>query len=335
MKPKLEFYRYQPLEHREIRVLQIDVDPNISPQDITTDLCCSLLVVSLDKCNAFDALSYTWGPATMDEQMEWAQQIFTTVLACCPIHVDGKIALVTKSLRNALRRLRQSLHPESIALAAENHFAARSKLIWIDGLCINQQNDSEKNQQAPLMADIYSKANLVHAYVGEHDASSLAGLEAGVALGNLCHDAFKSNFRKEKAMGIDQIVSLLGLPKWRAWVKFLCRKWFFRAWVMQEIILETRDITLTCGATSIVLTHWVNCLNFLGPAGWGQYLMIKLQDELDMVQYKERASRWLTLGHPLQSANQMRMRLKKTQTQAFYALSCFVCLRSDAMLESA
>jgi hypothetical protein len=128
----LNVYQYQPLRPREIRILRIHVDNAARPQDITIDLQCSLQVVSLDQCGEFDALSYSWGYATMDEQVEWSRQTFTTVQSCYPIEMDGKLALITRSLRNALRRLRQALHPLSRKYAAnqgQSELAARSEYI--------------------------------------------------------------------------------------------------------------------------------------------------------------------------------------------------------------
>lgn len=38
---------------------------------------------------------------------------------------------------------------------------------WIDQICINQGDSSEKNRQVPLMGEVYSKAGIVKAWLGE------------------------------------------------------------------------------------------------------------------------------------------------------------------------
>lgn len=55
------------------------------------------------------------------------------------------------SLASALRRLRQ------------RH---KSVTLWVDALCINQDNDLEKSQQVTLMTRIYSSATMVQAWLG-------------------------------------------------------------------------------------------------------------------------------------------------------------------------
>lgn len=59
---------------------------------------------------------------------------------------------MTQNLHAALARLRYSLF---------------ERIIWIDAVCINQNDDREKEQQIQFMAKIYALANRVIVWLGE------------------------------------------------------------------------------------------------------------------------------------------------------------------------
>ena len=123
---------YSPLdvEEREIRLLRL------LPGRWTDPIACELSTVSLRRNPCYDALSYVWGDPK----------------DTLPITVDGKLLQATKSVRLALRRLR-SYH--------------NSRTLWVDAICINQEDQEEKTQQVMLMRYIYSNAKSVQVYLGE------------------------------------------------------------------------------------------------------------------------------------------------------------------------
>lgn len=86
----------------------------------------------------FEALSYTWGSGTK----------------CASIVVQGdtvaKLA-VTRSLSEALQHLRDS---------------TQSRMMWIDAICLNQEDKVEKGLQLPRMRDIYRLAYRVVVWLG-------------------------------------------------------------------------------------------------------------------------------------------------------------------------
>ncbi len=90
-----------------------------------------LEVVSLLEKPVFTALSYYWGGKDAAARPR------------LPITVNGKTVGIQDTLEAALR----SLQYEDMAPA-----------IWIDWLCINQQDDSEKSDQVLKMREIYSTA---------------------------------------------------------------------------------------------------------------------------------------------------------------------------------
>ncbi|KAH6718579.1 heterokaryon incompatibility protein-domain-containing protein [Leptodontidium sp. MPI-SDFR-AT-0119] len=124
---------YNPLsaERKEIRVLSTH-PPTESPDPIS----CSLTTVSLLEDPVYDALSYVWGDPKVTST----------------ITVDGYPFEATKNLVAALKEIRKSSH---------------LSLIWIDAICINQASTDEKNQQVPLMQDIYRGAQTTLLWLGE------------------------------------------------------------------------------------------------------------------------------------------------------------------------
>src|SRR5687767_9359257 len=126
---------YQKLDasRREIRLLHASSSYS-GPASMNKPLVSRLVVVSLSDKPAYDALSYMWGPP------EPSFEIF----------VDGQVLRVRANLRQALLSLREGNKAESI---------------WVDGICINQDDAEERAQQVQLMADIYSNAQTVRVWI--------------------------------------------------------------------------------------------------------------------------------------------------------------------------
>ncbi|KXJ87103.1 heterokaryon incompatibility protein-domain-containing protein [Microdochium bolleyi] len=88
----------------------------------------------------FLALSYIWGDADKQHQ----------------ILLNGQPFMVRDNLYKALRRLRISEEVQSCGLK-----------VWVDAICINQNDLEERAFQVSKMANIYSQAVCVRAWVGE------------------------------------------------------------------------------------------------------------------------------------------------------------------------
>ncbi|KIN02564.1 hypothetical protein OIDMADRAFT_160053 [Oidiodendron maius Zn] len=113
-------------------------DPH--PFDPKTLVSCTISHVSLDDKPTYTALSYSWGDPSLTS----------------PIIVDGSLIRVTRNLESALRHLR--LPDQTI-------------LLWVDALCINQENNLEKSEQLEQMLPIYSQALAVVAWLGPSTAN--------------------------------------------------------------------------------------------------------------------------------------------------------------------
>jgi hypothetical protein len=68
--------------------------------------------------------------------------------------LDGTPYCIKKNLECALRYLRSKESP---------------RVLWVDAICINQNDLDEKSEQVPRMGEIYSRATKVYAWLGEAD----------------------------------------------------------------------------------------------------------------------------------------------------------------------
>lgn len=129
------------LATKEIRLLAVQPAKNI-----TDKLDVSWSISNLDdRETKYIALSYYWGSPldTID------------ITVSSDLEVDKRTFGINPTVEMALRRLRrndQVLH------------------IWIDPICINQENYEERSRQVGLKQEIFSRAETVHVWLGEgHD----------------------------------------------------------------------------------------------------------------------------------------------------------------------
>ena len=115
-----------------IRLLRLMPHENESTQ--RTKIQCELFDYTLEDpgkgAHLYEALSYTWGGSDKPRS----------------ISINKQNLAVTESVYAAPLRLRDRFF---------------NRILWIDAICINQENLKEQGQQVQLMAKIYSKATRV------------------------------------------------------------------------------------------------------------------------------------------------------------------------------
>jgi hypothetical protein len=132
-------YHYDPLDYAlpQFRLLTL-----LPAADRTEDISCSLEIASLDQEGLqYEALSYTWGDASIQHK----------------IFIGRDILSINQNLNDALRRLR---------------LQDGTRILWVDAICIDQSDISQRNHQVALMGSIFSKAQLVIAWLGEESDES-------------------------------------------------------------------------------------------------------------------------------------------------------------------
>ena len=140
-------YVYRPLNNLldEIRVLHF-LPPDPKNPDI---IRCSLRHRSLRLKPTYIALSYVWGDPNV------------TV----PILINGCELRITTNLAEALRQLHAYAQADG------------TKSVWINALCINQQNDKEKSHQVQRMGTMFRGATTVFAWLGPANNTSAIAMQ--------------------------------------------------------------------------------------------------------------------------------------------------------------
>ncbi|KAF9876324.1 hypothetical protein CkaCkLH20_06267 [Colletotrichum karsti] len=127
---------YETLYARKIRLLQL------LPGSHTDPIRCKLQIADLSNKPEYEALSYTWAQANGDTAR--SQRVY--------LGDRYDMLAITVNCANALRRLRSP---------------NRSRMLWVDSICINQENIEERSQQVGIMQYIYATALRVLIYLGE------------------------------------------------------------------------------------------------------------------------------------------------------------------------
>ncbi|KAJ5735800.1 HET domain protein [Penicillium malachiteum] len=120
--------------------------------------------------------------------------------------------------------------------------------LWIDALCINQDDDDETSAQIPLMRAIYVQANCVTVWLGESIEDGGTALKMIRRLA-LAED--QTQFGAENEIFQDELSSARSQEtKNDICLKLLQRAWFQRIWVLQEIGVA-RCISIICGSVEM------------------------------------------------------------------------------------
>ncbi|EKJ69176.1 hypothetical protein FPSE_10641 [Fusarium pseudograminearum CS3096] len=194
-------YQYTQLPAGCIRILRLQ--PH---QDKQSTIRCQLSSIELRDSEGlclYEALSYVWGSPNKPHSID----------------IEGCSLSVGTNLYAALLRLRHT---------------SLERFLWVDAVCINQTNITEKEQQIQLMAQIYAKARSVIVWLGEATTvgSEDALEEIRVAAASACNGVEISKPDEEP------ILEILKLP------------WFKRVWVLQEVA-AARHVLVKFGRVEI------------------------------------------------------------------------------------
>ena len=171
----LSDFAYDPLLNAHlIRILEIGTEPGclqappepyhtFDPEDVVV---CKLHTVDLNLSESYDALSYTWGdPLSVYQSKEDAERASVVHKTKVPIICNDRIVEVGVNLYNALSLLRTCLRGPGYTLDnLHPDFEARPfvrRYVWIETICIDQGNVTERNSHVQIMDKIYRGAGAV------------------------------------------------------------------------------------------------------------------------------------------------------------------------------
>jgi hypothetical protein len=215
---------------------------------------------SLEDRPAYTALSYTWGDPSPTKS----------------IIINDAVVHVTESVETALRHLQHET--DTISL-------------WIDQLCINQDDIAEKNEQVLMMKDIYRGAARVFVWLGSAADESDHLMDVLADVGTEAHQfglmeldlsdlqKFSGKLLDERKLAIkdslDRLVQRIGLTfPAKALHSFTDRPWWLRVWVVQELSVA-REFNFACGEKRISYHHLQAALFFFVLYAWTLAFQLK------------------------------------------------------------
>lgn len=232
---------YSPLAEGHIRVLQVQRHSN--HDGAVYELQDKLFDAKL----RFRAISYAWGKFELKHSVQ----------------CNGKILPITDSVSEVL---------SSTVIGS----LCDELPIWIDFICINQSDDVEKAQQVRKMGLVYSLAEEVVIWLGPASSDSdlamdtiraLSEKRALISKENYLGFATSSETLQDAGLAnaTEDIRSALG--------SLLCRTWFERLWVVQEVVLAQRR-RLVCGSQVMVWEDFVEAIGAIARFQQHQFSII-------------------------------------------------------------
>jgi hypothetical protein len=211
--------QYTPLANtiNTIRLIRLSPRSYYQSGGTTIDILrCELIHAVRGRCPSYTAVSYAWGknPTTS------------------PLIVGRQQYEVSINVEQVLRQLQ---HKEN------------DTFVWVDQICINQQDDAEKSDQVQQMRDIYSEAEMVIAWLGPAANGSDMLLKHIQRIGEAVwadnEESVIAAHRNQEGL------ELIG----RAF-RYLCeREYWQRMWIIQEFTVSSQ-LCIACG--EVMLRDW-------------------------------------------------------------------------------
>lgn len=187
-------HQYDPLDptRNEIRLLRL-----LPARSGASRIRGELFVISLqdDPLQGYEALSYVWGDPAKSAD----------------IWIDGKRLGITKNLQLALKDITPKRNEGPL-------------IIWIDAICINQDNAEERGHQVQLMRKIYSNAVCTRAW-----------LDVKV-------DISSAPFREIETRGTPVVLAAHSTKFWEPVIGVFRNQYWSRIRVQQEMLLASRVV---------------------------------------------------------------------------------------------
>lgn len=196
-------FPYKPLNNGKLEIRVVILKPG----DKSFPIECSLQHVATGKGSrhSYKALSYTWGSPEFQKT----------------IMLDGIQVQVRENLWQALFHLRKEDFPIRL---------------WIDAICINQEDIPERNQQVARMGTLYSLAEEVVVWLGPEENGSKEAFEF---IGE-CMTCKARSLPADFASNLSSTPALPGLRSLTA------RAYWGRSWIIQEVF-RARKVSIQCG----------------------------------------------------------------------------------------
>jgi hypothetical protein len=218
--------KYPPLDSSAAEIRLLLVQPGVPAAPVK----CSYQVINLDHEHAtpYATLSYAWGKAAAVEV----------------IFVDSVEVKISTTLLQAFKRLRQT---------------SEVTALWVDALCIDQEEDREKTLQVGLMHRIYSECDQVAVWLG-----SLGSIQPEIARAVVETVAWIASESPDLPLWVHDRVQSGSIAD--GLKVFINAPWWRRIWTVQEIMLPKRA-TMYWGPSELAWKHLDRAAEVLKEGG--------------------------------------------------------------------
>ncbi|KAH6665944.1 ankyrin repeat-containing domain protein [Halenospora varia] len=221
----------------------------------------SFLRLTLTKIGIpYNALSYTWGSNDRDRA----------------ITIDRRTLYITSNLYHALHYLR---------------LEGQDRILWIDALCIDQNNEREKGHQVAQMGRIYKEAEQVIMWLGRPTPESDLAMDSMKRMVEGNNEAEWRSLARARLQHEQLPCGALS----HGLTFMLNQPWFRRIWILQEVA-NARVAIVQCGNKSISSRIFAQA-----PALMGMAVDSNSQAVLDIMPGFSRKESWWAERRDLQT----------------------------------
>lgn len=229
-------YIYAPIDSVACQIRLIDLLPS-TKFEAEIQIHLRTGVLSDTTVPKYEALSYVWGSPENPED----------------ILIDGANLTVTRALAQALPYLRYEDQPRTL---------------WIDAICVNQEDLEERGRQVERMATLYSCARRVVVWLGAGTRNSRLGLETMETLRSKISYDIEKDLAYPPIQAVDTWTAEDSIIPYnedsiRAIISLLQRQWFERLWIVQEIRLANDQAVIQAGHKSITWDAFISSCYYL------------------------------------------------------------------------
>ena len=196
----------------------------LEPGEPDDKLECHLKHIHSLQDHEYEALSYVWGETSTNH-----------VIQCLGMNIQ-----ITANLEGALRQLRHGNRP---------------RVLWVDAICIAQDDKAERSRQVRIMQEIYANARQVVVWLGQSsdgDSRAFVSLQSLKTQLNYQDDSwflirlgwYRDRSGRVFSGGAHR--SMLTDIDYEHLITLLRREWFRRTWVIQEVA-SSQNVTVYCG----------------------------------------------------------------------------------------
>ncbi|KAK8087691.1 hypothetical protein PG997_002652 [Apiospora hydei] len=253
-----QLYRYEPLdkERKEIRILSITKSEPIEFEFEYASM-------KEGQVEDYNAISWCWGDASAPKSKH--------------ITIQGRSLPVSETAHDAIM---------------EVCISQKKWRIWIDAVCINQDDLDERNQQVAMMSSIYKKSAMTLVWLGKDTAGKAdKAMQMIREIGDWRQVLLGRGPRYGEFWVETTADAFPPTIEWDAVASLFSAAWFTRLWVIQEVVLSKHVHVLLgkkemCWRFLVQIAHYIvhntsSTESFVGSShsGLSSAVMIgKIQD---------------------------------------------------------